>query len=178
MVEGLTSAAIAITTYATVATAAPAVLAVTALFAAVALGDRLKKKSAQLEEESYHVLITLNEIGPVTPVRLVEALNGIPIYGLDMWNETRTVDALRALQAVRLGDGSVDALVNQAAEPLEYQWDLNQRQKNKNGPGERGLAGILVFSSEARLNSAGVNVSLPMRRIRSLPAAPPCSIWT
>ncbi len=122
LVEGLASAAIAITTYAAVATAAPAVLAVTLLFAAVALADRLKKKSAQLDEESYHVLMTLKETGPATPARLAEALNGIRIYGLNMWNETRTLDALRKLQAVRLGDGSVDALVNQAADGL---WSTN-----------------------------------------------------
>jgi len=122
LVEGLASAAIAITTYAAVATAAPAVLAVTLLFAAVAVADRLKKKSAQLDEESYHVLMTLKEIGPAAPTRLGEALNGIRIYGLNMWNETRTVNALRKLQAVRLGDGSVDVLVNQAADGL---WSTN-----------------------------------------------------
>jgi hypothetical protein len=77
LVETLAGAAIAITTYAAVATAAPPVLAVTLLFAAVALADKLKKKSAQLDEESYHVLMTLKEIGPAASTRLSDVLNGI-----------------------------------------------------------------------------------------------------
>lgn len=122
LVETLAGAAIAITTYAAVATAAPAVLAVTLLFAAVALADKLKKKSAQLDEESYHVLMALKEIGPATPARLSDALNGIRIYGLNMWNEDRTLDALKKLQSIRLGDGSTEALVTQAADGL---WSAN-----------------------------------------------------
>jgi len=118
LVEALAAAAIAITTYAAVATAAPAVLAVTLLFGAAALADKLKKKSASLEEESYRVLMTLKQTGPATAARLSDALNGTRIYGLNMWTESRTVEALRKLQAVRLGDGSVEALVNQAADGL------------------------------------------------------------
>jgi hypothetical protein len=64
-----------------------------------------------------------------------EALNGIRIYGVNMWNETRTLDALRKLQAVRLGDGSVDVLVNQAADGLwSTNGTLNQRQKRQEWP--------------------------------------------
>jgi hypothetical protein len=122
LVETLAGVAIAITTYAAVATAAPAVLAVSLLFAAVALADKLKKKSAQLDEESYHVLMALKEIGPATPARLSDALNGIRIYGLNMWDEGRTLDALKKLQSVRLGDGSTEALVTQAADCL---WSAN-----------------------------------------------------
>jgi len=122
LVEALAAGAIAITTYAAVATAAPAVLAVTLLFGAVALADRLKKKSASLEEEGYRVLMTLKQIGPATPPKLSEALNGTRIYGSNMWDESRTVEALRKLQAVRLGDGSVEALVSQAADGL---WSAN-----------------------------------------------------
>jgi hypothetical protein len=118
LVEALAAAAIAITTYAAVATAAPAVLAVTLLFGAAALADKLRKKSASLEEEGYRVLMTLKQTGPVTAAKLSDALNGTRIYGLNMWTENRTDEALRKLQAVRLGDGSVEALVNQASDGL------------------------------------------------------------
>jgi hypothetical protein len=122
LVELLAGAAIAITTYAAVATAAPAVMAVTLLFGVVALADRLKDKAASLDETSYKLVMTLKQIGPATPAKLAEALNGISIFGSHMWTESTTNDALRGLQQVRLGDGSTEALVNQASDGL---WSTN-----------------------------------------------------
>ena len=122
LVEGLGAAAIAITTYAAVATAAPAVLAVTLLFAAVALADKLKNKSASLDEKDYHLVMTLKQIGPATPGQLTNALNGLSIYGSHLWTETTTGDALQKLLQVRLGDGSTEPLVNQASDGL---WSTN-----------------------------------------------------
>jgi hypothetical protein len=116
LVEGLGAAAIAITTYAAVATAAPAVLTVTLLFAAVALADKLKKKSASLDEKDYHLVMTLKQIGPATLGQLTNALNGLSIYGSHLWTETSTGDALQKLLQVRLGDGSTEPLVNQASQ--------------------------------------------------------------
>ncbi|HMD85643.1 MAG TPA: hypothetical protein VKO18_13195 [Terriglobia bacterium] len=122
LVEVLASVAIAITTYAAVATAVPAVTAVTLLFAAVALADRLKHKSASLDDKSYAVVMTLKEIGPTTPAQLSQALNGVRIFGRDLWTDSGALDALKKLQAIRLGDGSVEALVSQAADGL---WSTN-----------------------------------------------------
>jgi hypothetical protein len=122
LVEGLSAAAIAITTFAAVSAAAPAVLAVNLIFASIALADRLKNKSASLDDEQYHILMTLKAAGPCAPKELAERLSGLHIYGKDVWTESRTIEALKMLQSVHLGDGSTEALVTQANNGL---WSTN-----------------------------------------------------
>jgi len=115
MVELLSAAAIAITTFAATTTAAPAVLAVTLVFAAIALADRLKKKKTSLTDEQYKLLVTLKGSGPLTTSELAKRLGGLHIFGNDLWSEERTLAALKLLQSVHLGDGTTEALVSQAA---------------------------------------------------------------
>ena len=122
LLESLSPAAIAITTFMAVPAAAPAVLAVSLLFGAVALSDRLRNKSAPLEHEQYYVLMTLKAAGPSSPEDLAEKLGGIHLFGRGVWSTTRTLEALQALQSIRLRDGSSEALVTQAH---DGRWSTN-----------------------------------------------------
>jgi hypothetical protein len=118
LMTALAPGAVGVATYATAAITAanPIVLAVTLLFSALAVGSRLKDKSAVLEEKDYHVLMTLKRIGPATPLALTNFLNGVRIFGAGIWNEEQTLAILQKLKAITVRDGSVDAFVTQASD--------------------------------------------------------------
>jgi hypothetical protein len=122
LVEVLAGTAMAITTFVAVVGASPAVMAVSLIFAGVALADRLKNKSASLDDEQYRIILCLKGLGPTTLSDLAAKLSGLHIYGENVWTEERTLEALKKLQSVHLGDGSTEALVTQAATGL---WAVN-----------------------------------------------------
>jgi len=118
LAAGLAPGAVGIATYATaVAPAAnPVVLAVTLLFSALAVGGRLKNKSASLDEMDYHLLMSLKRIGPVSSIALTNFLNGVGIFGKGTWREERVLGILQKLKAVTVRDGSVEAFVTEASD--------------------------------------------------------------
>jgi Flp pilus assembly protein TadB len=83
LVEILAGAALAIATVACVVGAAPGVAAVSLIFGCVALADRLKRKSASLTEEQFHILMTLKALGPSTSKELATRLGSLHIFGKD-----------------------------------------------------------------------------------------------
>jgi hypothetical protein len=118
LVKQLSAASLAIATYTAATGGNPAILALTLLFAAAAVGSKLRSKGALLDPEDYHLVMTLKQLGPATLETLTETLNGIDIYGKHMWTTERTLASLQKLTAVRLGDGSIDNLVGQASDGL------------------------------------------------------------
>lgn len=122
LVEVLAGTAMAITTFVAVVGASPAVMAASLVFAGVALADRLKSKSASLDDEQYRIILSLKALGPTTLSDLAAKLSGLHIYGENVWTEERTLEALKKLQSVHLGDGSTEALVTQASSGL---WAVN-----------------------------------------------------
>jgi hypothetical protein len=123
LVAALAPAASSLATYATVVSGAnPITLAVTLIFAVAAASRKLRAKSASLDLVDYKVLMALKQIGPVLPLELANSLNGLRIYGRDMWNEERVLEVLRRLKIVQLGDGSVESFVTELP---DGQWNTN-----------------------------------------------------
>ncbi|HTD96539.1 MAG TPA: hypothetical protein VK627_06400 [Edaphobacter sp.] len=122
LLETLSTAAIAIATFIAVPAAAPAVLAVTLLFSSVAVSERLRTKSVSLEPEQYRLLMALKACGPISAEQLAEKLSGIHLFGSNVWTESRTLEALKALQLIHLRDGTTESLVTQANTGL---WSTN-----------------------------------------------------
>lgn len=114
LVAALATPASAIAAYATAVTGAnPIALAVTLIFAVAAVGRKLRAKSASLDLVDYKVLMALKQLGAVSPSELAGALNGLRIYGRDMWDEGRLLTVLRRLKTIPLNDGSVESLVTE-----------------------------------------------------------------
>jgi hypothetical protein len=123
LVAGLAPVASAIATYATAVSGAnPITLAITLIFAMATVGRKLRSKSANLDLVDYNILMALKQVGAGSPRELALILNGVRIYGPDLWNEERVLEALRRLQGVRLGDGSVEALVTELS---DGRWSTN-----------------------------------------------------
>lgn len=123
LVVALASPASAIATYATAVTGAnPIALAVTLIFAMAAVGRTLLAKHAKLSEVEYGVLMALKHYRSASPEEIAKMLNGIRIYGLDMWDGKRVLEVLNKLKAIRLADGTVEELVVQAA---DGRWSTN-----------------------------------------------------
>jgi hypothetical protein len=116
-----TAASIAAFATATIVTS-PVPVAVTLLFAIAAIGRKLKSKSATLEMVDYKVLMALKHIGPAAPSDLAGILNGIRIYGADMWDEGRVLTVLQRLKVVSLRDGSVESFVSELP---DGRWNTN-----------------------------------------------------
>jgi len=122
LVEILAAAALAIAGFASVAAASPVVMAVSLLSGVVALANRLKKKGASLTEEQYKILVNLKGLKAANSEELATRLSGLHIFGPEVWTVDRTEKALQDLKSKRLGDGSIEALVSQAADNL---WSTN-----------------------------------------------------
>lgn len=122
LVEVVSATALAVATFSTVVAAPPAVLAVSLTLGVVALGDRLNKKGAPLDDEQYRLLVSLKALGPTTAKELAEAVSGLHIFGQHVWTEERALDALNILKSVHLRDGTIEGLVTQAANGL---WAAN-----------------------------------------------------
>jgi hypothetical protein len=122
LLETLSTAAMALTTFIAVPTAAPAILAVSLLFSAIAVSERLRTKSASLEPEQYYILMTLKASGPSSVEQLAETLGVTHIFGIGVWSNDRTLEALKALQSIHLRDGTVEPLVTLANTGL---WSTN-----------------------------------------------------
>jgi hypothetical protein len=123
LVAALAPSASAIVAFATATVGAnPIALAVTLLFAVAALGRKLKAKSASLDLVDYNVLMALKHIGPASPLELASILNGIRIYGSNMWNDERVLEVLRRLKTVSLLDGTVESFVTELP---DGRWDTN-----------------------------------------------------
>ncbi len=122
LLEVLAAGALAVTTFTATAAASPAVLAVSLVLGCVALADRLRKKKVSLDEKDFKIIMALKTTGPCSAATLASTLGGLHIFGNDLWDEDATVAALTRLQAVRVGDGSIEALVTQASDGL---WSVN-----------------------------------------------------
>lgn len=122
LLEVLSAAALAVTTFAVVSASAPAVLAVTLVLGCVALADRLQRKGVSLKEDDYKILMSLKAAGPTSPAELAERLGELHIFGAELWSVDETIAALERLKAVRVGDGSVEALVVEASDGM---WSVN-----------------------------------------------------
>ena len=116
-----TAASIAAFATATIVTS-PVPVAVTLLFAIAAIGRKLKSKSATLDMVDYEVLMALKHIGAAAPADLAGTLNGIRIYGADMWDEGRVLKVLQRLKVVSLRDGSVESFVSELP---DGRWSTN-----------------------------------------------------
>lgn len=122
LVETLSIAAMAITTFIAVPAAAPAVLATSLILSAVAVSERLRTKSTSLEPEQYTVLMTLKACGPISVEDLAEKLSGTHLFGSGVWTKERTLNALHSLQAIHLHDGTIEVFAIQANNEL---WSSN-----------------------------------------------------
>ena len=122
LVEIIAGTALAIATFATVVGSSPVTFAVTLVIAALTLEERLRNKGAYLKDYQYDILVILKAVGPTTAKQVAEHLSGLHIHGPNVWTEERAYDALVILKAVHLGDGSIEALVTQAANGL---WAAN-----------------------------------------------------
>jgi hypothetical protein len=91
-------------------------MAVSLVFSALALYRRLLKKMAVIYNEQYKILIALKASGPLTVEELSKNVSGLHIFGNDVWTEERTLKALQGMEAVHLGDGTVEKLVTKASD--------------------------------------------------------------
>jgi hypothetical protein len=92
------------------------------LIAVADLGVTLKNKSVELEAQDFHVLMTLKQLQPATREDLCFALNGMKITGPDVMTEDVLDGILNRLGAIRLRDGSIEALVVKGA---DERWSVN-----------------------------------------------------
>lgn len=115
-VEALAATSLAITTYVAVVNASVNVMAVSLVLSALALFNRLLNKGTFIDREKYKILMTLKATGPITLEKLSENLSGMHIFGNEVWTEEKTLKALQDMQSVHLGDGTIQALANQASD--------------------------------------------------------------
>ena len=118
----LAPSATGIATYATMAAASPWVLAATLLFSVLAVARKLRAKSATLDPDECRVLMALKQTGVTSLTALENVLNHVTLVGTGAWTEERVLKTLQKLQSVRVGDGSIESYVVQAA---DGRWSTN-----------------------------------------------------
>lgn len=118
----LAPSATGIATYATIAAASPWVLAATLLFSVLAVARKLRAKSATLDSDECRVLMALKQTGGTSLAGLANVLNHVTLVGTGRWTDESVLKTLQKLQSVRVGDGSIEAYVVQAA---DGRWSTN-----------------------------------------------------
>ena len=118
----LAPSATGIATYATAVAASPWVLAATLLFSVLAVARKLRAKSTTLDPDECRVLMALKRTGVTDLTALANVLNHVTLVGKGPWTEERVLKTLQKLQSVRVGDGSIEAYVVQAA---DGRWSTN-----------------------------------------------------
>jgi hypothetical protein len=66
--------------------------------------------------------MALKQTGETSLTGLVNVLNHVTLVGTGHWTEERVLKTLQKLQSVRVGDGSIEAYVVQAA---DGRWSTN-----------------------------------------------------
>jgi hypothetical protein len=84
-------------------------LAATLLFSVLAVARKLRAKSTTLDPDECRVL-------------MANVLNHVTLVGTGPWAEERVLKTLDKLRSVRVGDGSIEAYVVQAA---DGRWSTN-----------------------------------------------------
>jgi hypothetical protein len=113
LLRQLGPAAMGIVTFVSVAGAPVAVLAAGLAWSMLTIARNFKGKSVTLEAEDYRVLMALKQAGPSTAMTVGEILGGLHIHGSGVWDEARTVAALKRLKQMFQRDGVVTALVSE-----------------------------------------------------------------
>lgn len=120
LAKNLAPVAVPIVTFASsslssAATASPFAAAAVLIWSMLLVAGRFRRKRVDLDSDHFRVLMALKHHGPLTIDALHPVVNGITSQGATALSEGRIEALLSELKAISARDGTVEALVAQAA---------------------------------------------------------------